>query len=286
MNHEMFENFLSEAIPERSRYEAPVIHAMRYSLLGGGKRVRPSLMVAAYRMFEEREEAVYPYAAALEMIHTYSLIHDDLPAMDDDDLRRGRPSCHIAYGEANAILAGDGLLNQAMELVVAAGLSAEEPKTSLRAARSLFTAAGIQGMIGGQTADLLFEGKEAKENDLLFIHQKKTAALIRTALEVGGILGGASEKECETLKKLGEVIGYAFQLQDDLLDVFSTVEELGKPIGSDKKNEKLTFLKLYGVDQTKETIRDLFVQADELVSSFGNNEELQTIVNEMLNRRS
>ena len=285
MNKEGFERYLSEAIPERSSYEAPVINAMRYSLLAGGKRVRPSLMIAAYRLFQLEEEAVYPYAAALEMIHTYSLIHDDLPAMDDDDLRRGRPSCHIAHGEANAILAGDGLLNQAMELVVEAGLSAAEPKTALRAAHSLFTASGIRGMIGGQTADLLFEGKEAKESDLLFIHQKKTAALIRTALEVGGILGGASAEECESLKSLGEVVGYAFQLQDDLLDVFSTEEELGKPIGSDEKNEKLTFLKLYGVDRTRETIQELFSQADRLVSSFANHQGLQVIVKEILNRR-
>lgn len=286
MNRLSFENFLSEAIPERSCYEAPVTRAMRYSLLAGGKRIRPSLMVAAYRLFQDEEAEVYPYAAALEMIHTYSLIHDDLPAMDDDDLRRGRPSCHIAHGEANAILAGDGLLNQAMELVVSAGLKAKDPRRALRAAQSLFTASGIQGMIGGQSADLLFEGKEAQEQDLIFIHQKKTAALIRTALEVGCILGGATEDECETLKELGEVIGYAFQLQDDLLDVFATVEELGKPIGSDEKNEKLTFLKLYGVEQTREKIRELFMQADGLVSSFANNEELQTIVNEILNRRS
>jgi geranylgeranyl diphosphate synthase type II len=285
MNKEKFESFLSEAIPERSNYEAPVINAMRYSLLAGGKRIRPALMIAAYRLFQDQEEAVYPYAAALEMIHTYSLIHDDLPAMDDDDLRRGRPSCHIAHGEANAILAGDGLLNQAMELVVEAGMSRDDAKTALRAAQSLFTASGIQGMIGGQTADLLFEGKEANESDLVFIHQKKTAALIRTALEVGGIVGGASENECETLKSLGEVIGYAFQLQDDLLDVFSTEEELGKPIGSDEKNEKLTFLKLYGVERTRETIQELFNQADNLVSSFANHRELQTIVKKILNRR-
>jgi geranylgeranyl diphosphate synthase type II len=285
MNKEKFESFLSEAIPQGSSYEAPVINAMRYSLLAGGKRVRPALMIAAYRLFQKHEEAVYPYAAALEMIHTYSLIHDDLPAMDDDDLRRGRPSCHIAHGEANAILAGDGLLNQAMELVVEAGMSADDAKTTLRAAHSLFTASGIQGMIGGQTADLLFEGKEANESDLIFIHQKKTAALIRTALEVGGIVGGANDKECEILKSLGEVIGYAFQLQDDLLDVFSTEEELGKPIGSDDKNEKLTFLKLYGVERTRETIQELFNQADGLLSSFANHQELQTIVKEILNRR-
>ncbi|BES65325.1 polyprenyl synthetase family protein [Gottschalkiaceae bacterium SANA] len=285
MNKEKFEVFLSESILQRSSYEAPVIDAMRYSLLAGGKRIRPALMVAAYRLFQDQEEVVYPYAAALEMIHTYSLIHDDLPAMDDDDLRRGRPSCHIAHGEANAILAGDGLLNQAIELVIEAGLSAEDAKIVLRAAHSLFTASGIQGMIGGQSADLLFEGKEADENDLIFIHQKKTASLIRTALEVGGIVGGASEEECETLKSLGEVIGYAFQLQDDLLDVFSTEEELGKPIGSDDKNEKLTFLKVYGVERTRETIQELFKQADKLLSSFANHQELQTIVKELLNRR-
>jgi geranylgeranyl diphosphate synthase type II len=284
MNRNAFEQYLSDAVPERTKYQAPVVKAMRYSLLAGGKRVRPALMIAAYRLFKEKEADVYPFAAALEMIHTYSLIHDDLPAMDDDDLRRGRPSCHIAHGEANAILAGDGLLNQAMETAIRATL-AMDAERGARACLSLFTASGIQGMIGGQTADLYFEGREVHEEDLLFINKKKTAALIRTALEIGGILGGANEDQLSRLSELGEIIGFAFQLQDDLLDCFSTEEELGKPIGSDDKNEKSTFLRLYGEEETRKKVQKLFNDAQEIVTSFENLTELQTIVNEILNRR-
>jgi len=284
MNRSAFEAYLSQSVPELSRYEEPVVSAMRYSLLAGGKRIRPALTIAAYHLFQEDEEKVYPFAAALEMIHTYSLIHDDLPAMDDDDLRRGRPSCHIAHGEANAILAGDGLLNQAIETALRASLKTD-PFIGTKACLSLFTASGIQGMIGGQSADLLFEGVDATEEDLLFIHQKKTGALIRTALEMGGILGGASQTELDRLSQLGEAIGFAFQLQDDLLDRFSTEEELGKPIGSDEKNEKLTFLKLYGEEETRERIRLCFKEADEILSTFSKSAELKTLVKEILNRR-
>ena len=284
MNRTAFEDFLNQSVPELSRYEAPVVSAMRYSLLAGGKRIRPALTIAAYHLFQSGEETVYPFAAALEMIHTYSLIHDDLPAMDDDDLRRGRPSCHIAHGEANAILAGDGLLNQAMETALRASLKMN-PVIGTKACLSLFTASGIQGMIGGQSADLLFEGIDATEADLLFIHQKKTGALIRTALEMGGILGGATQAEIERLSQLGEAIGFAFQLQDDLLDRFSTEEELGKPIGSDERNEKLTFLKLYGEAETRERIHACFKEAEEILATFQNSAELKTLVKEILNRR-
>lgn len=284
MNRTAFEAYLDQSVPELSRYEAPVVKAMRYSLLAGGKRIRPALVIAAYQLFKKDETVVYPFAAALEMIHTYSLIHDDLPAMDDDDLRRGRPSCHIAYGEANAILAGDGLLNQAIETALSASLLMD-PSIVNKACLSLFTASGIRGMIGGQCADLLFEGVDASEADLLFIHQKKTGALIRTALEVGGILGGASETEIARLSQLGDAVGFAFQLQDDLLDRFSTEEELGKPIGSDEKNEKLTFLKLYGEEETRNRIIACFEEADQILETFPNSSELKALVKEILNRR-
>lgn len=234
--------------------------AMNYSLLAGGKRMRPLLMLETYRMFGgKKEELVRPFAAALEMIHTYSLIHDDLPAMDNDDLRRGRPTNHKAYGEAIAILAGDGLLNLAAETASKAFDYCEdinEYKRVGEAMARLFTYSGAKGMIGGQVLDILSEeGKKEKTEDFfLTMYDLKTGGLIKAAFVIGAGLAGAENSEAKIMEKVGTASGLVFQLQDDILDINGNEAKLGKPVHSDEKNNKLTYLKLIGEDRARKLI--------------------------------
>ena len=243
--------------------EAKIIEeAMNYSLLSGGKRMRPLLMLETYKLFKgQNEKVVYCFAAALEMIHTYSLIHDDLPAMDNDDLRRGRPTNHKVYGEAMAILAGDGLLNLAAETVSRAFAHCEnfdEYKRVGVAFSKLFYYSGVEGMIGGQVLDMLSEeGKKEKTEDFfLTMYDLKTGGLIKAALVIGAVLAGAESLEVEKMEKIGASLGLVFQLQDDILDVVGDETKLGKPVHSDEKNNKLTFLKLLGEDRAVKLITD------------------------------
>ena len=259
------EDILKKYLPEEEGYQKKVIEAMNYSVLAGGKRLRPVLMKESFLLFGGQGEVIEPFMAALEMIHNYSLVHDDLPAMDNDEYRRGRKTTWTVYGEGMAVLAGDGLLNYAYETAAKAFDKAddlEEMKRVARALQILAEKAGIYGMIGGQNGDL--EAEEGKlpltEELLLFIHEKKTAALIQAALMIGGILAGASDTEIRSLEKAAYDIGIAFQIQDDILDVTGNEKILGKPIGSDEKNHKL--------EKSKEDVKRLSGEAEEILSSF------------------
>ena len=267
------EDILKKYLPEEEGYQKKVIEAMNYSVLAGGKRLRPVLMKESFLLFGGQGEVIEPFMAALEMIHNYSLVHDDLPAMDNDEYRRGRKTTWTVYGEGMAVLAGDGLLNYAYETAAKAFDKAddlEEMKRVARALQILAEKAGIYGMIGGQNGDL--EAEEGKlpltEELLLFIHEKKTAALIQAALMIGGILAGASDTEIRSLEKAAYDIGLAFQIQDDILDVTGNEKILGKPIGSDEKNHKLTYVSLNGLEKSKEDVKRLSGEAEEILSSF------------------
>ncbi len=249
-----------------AEYPEVLYDAMGYSLLAEGKRVRPILLLAACRAAGGDENVAMPFACAMEMIHTYSLIHDDLPAMDNDDLRRGRPTSHKVYGEALAILAGDGLLNMAYETMANACL--QYPGTHTVAAMAeIAGSAGARGMIGGQVADVISEHKKISEDTLLYIHGNKTAALIKAALKAGALLGlgGADASMVMRMEAAGVRLGMAFQIQDDILDVTSTTETLGKPVGSDDENGKNTYVRLFGLERAK---RDYSMLSEAAFSMF------------------
>lgn len=262
------EEILAEFLPEQKGvYYERVIDAMRYSFYAGGKRLRPMMMLESFRMFGGKDESIVkPYMAALEMIHTYSLIHDDLPAMDNDDYRRGRLTNHKQFDEATAILAGDGLLNFAFETVSNAMMKSVEAgdcdllKRQTKALQVLGRKAGVFGMIGGQVADIEAEKKEdATKEELLFIHENKTAALIQAALTIGAILAGADD--ISKTEKIGYNVGVAFQIQDDILDKIGDEALLGKPVGSDEKNEKTTYVTLEGLDKAQADQKQLSEEA-------------------------
>lgn len=243
--------------------------AMRYSLLAGGKRLRPALVLASGEAFGAAVDDLMPAACAIEMIHTYSLIHDDLPAMDNDDLRRGRPTCHKAFGEAVAILAGDALLTQAFR-VLAADAARSDPARQVRVIREIATAAGsVEGMIGGQMADIENEGRQVEADTLEYIHRSKTGALITAPVVVGGIIARASEDQLSTLRAYGERIGLAFQIADDILDVTSTSERLGKTPGKDLAANKATYPLVHGVEASERRARELVDEAVAIISRLG-----------------
>ncbi len=269
------EEVIKRFLPKEEGLQKIICEAMNYSVLGGGKRLRPVMMQATFELFggqilENQSAVIEPFMAAIEMIHTYSLVHDDLPAMDNDDLRRGRATTHIQYNEGLAILAGDGLLNYAFETAIKAFDYEIDPKTVAKAMKVLATKAGIYGMIGGQTVDIETEAgnQVVDEETLLFIHKHKTAALIESAMMIGAILAGAGETEIQTIEKIAYNIGIAFQIQDDILDVIGTEEILGKPIGSDAKNEKLTYVSLKGLEVAKQDVEALSKEAVSLLKNY------------------
>ncbi len=289
------EKIISKYLPQEEGYQQTVIEAMNYSILAGGKRLRPMLMQETYRLFGGRGMEIEPFMAAIEMIHTYSLVHDDLPAMDNDEYRRGRKTTHVVYGEAMGILAGDALLNYAFETALKAfPLEAEEPETlkagklwgTAKALEILAQKSGIYGMIGGQTADIEAEGRtDVTTEQLLYIHENKTAALVQAAMLVGAILAGASMSELEKIEKCAYNVGIAFQIQDDILDVIGNQEELGKPIGSDEKNQKLTYVSINGLETSKEHVKVLSDEAIQLLDSIGgNNTFLKELIVSLINR--
>jgi len=241
-------------------YNHQVHEAMSYSLLARGKRLRAHLLMASYQLFQPYTQTVDAFLVAIEMIHAYSLIHDDLPAMDNDVLRRGVETCHVKYGEAMAILAGDGLLNKAFEIMLDSVIEYNLGEAGIRAIKVLSAKAGTEGMLGGQVAELTFE--EKMDMDIIrYVHTHKTAALIEGALMMGGYLANQGEEVIHQLEHLGYCIGMAFQIQDDLLDVVSTEALLGKPIGSDQKNQKVTYVDLKGIEGAQKDIDDLMEQA-------------------------
>ncbi|MBP1581886.1 MAG: polyprenyl synthetase family protein [Oscillospiraceae bacterium] len=252
---------LDAALPLRDCPQKEVVEALRYSLLGGGKRLRAALLLAFYQVCGGEGEKALPFASALEMVHAYSLIHDDLPCMDDDDLRRGKPSCHIAFGEATALLAGDALLTHAFDHMLHADM---EPQRLLAAAGCLSRAIGVYGMIGGQVMDLSNESSpDITEQRLKDTDALKTGALICAACEMGCILAGASEEKRTAAKEYAAKIGLAFQITDDILDQCSTTEELGKPVGSDEESKKATYASLYGIEEARRISAELLTQAKE-----------------------
>ena len=271
------EKLVAEYAPKLGEEDKLLEEAMNYSLLAGGKRLRPLIMLEIFRLFGGKKEGlVRPFAAALEMIHTYSLIHDDLPAMDNDDLRRGRPTNHKVYGEAVAILAGDGLLNLAAETSSKAFRYCEticEYKRVGEALSRLFTYSGADGMIGGQILDMLSEeGKKEKTEDFfLTMYDLKTGGLIKAAFVIGALLAGAGEDEIDIIEKVGASVGLVFQLQDDILDISGAETKLGKPVRSDERNNKLTYLKLLGADRAKKLINEKSTYIIENLKNICNN---------------
>jgi len=243
---------LDKLVPSAKIFPTSVHEAMRYSLFAGGKRVRPILAIAAAEALGARTSGLLPLAGSLELIHTYSLIHDDLPAMDDDDFRRGRPTCHKVYGEAIAILAGDGLLNLAFEVLSDPRRTKAVPANRLIAIINVISAAsGVFGMVGGQVVDMESEGKEIDFPTLEYIHTHKTGALIRASVRVGAIYAKAREKRLKALTRYGELAGLAFQIVDDILDITGKQEEMGKDVGSDLKKGKRTFPSFYGLEESR-----------------------------------
>lgn len=263
----LIDKHLDTYLPVKDNPQKVIYEAMRYSVFAGGKRLRPVLMLSACEMCGGDIIEVIPFACAMEMIHTYSLIHDDLPAMDNDDLRRGMPTSHIKYGEAVAILAGDALLSRAFEVV--SGYSGNEPQKAIKAIHMLGASSGTEGMIGGQIVDIESEGKEITLDELRYLHLNKTGAIIRSACTIGALLGGGSDEEIMAVDEFATNLGIAFQIQDDILDVEGTEEELGKPIGSDAEENKNTYVSLLGLEKSKMLAREYSAKAKDALKIFG-----------------
>lgn len=253
--------------------EGVLFDAMRYSLMAGGKRLRPALCLMSASLFGNEAKAL-DFACALEMIHSYSLIHDDLPAMDNDSLRRGKPTNHVVFGEAMAILAGDGLLNTAFEVMVNSAASDEQYIIGKTKAMGIIAkAAGSDGMIQGQAADIEFEGKDKDEQVLSYIHERKTAAMITASVLSGAVIMGASDEEISALKEYGHSIGLVFQIVDDILDVEGDQDKLGKTLGKDEASGKQTFASIYGLDKSKQIAQEMTIKAKKALSVFSDTAE-------------
>jgi len=279
----VIENKLNELLPESGERYSSAVNAMRYSLLSGGKRIRPILLLEFYSLFGGRAEGALNFAAAIEMIQTYSLIHDDLPCMDNDDMRRGRPSCHKAFGYDTALLAGDALLTHAF--FAAANAADIPPERVSRAISVLAQKAGIYGMVGGQVMDLDFEKNGANGEELTAMYIKKTSCLLEAAAMCGAVLAGADEETVKKTEEYAENLGLAFQITDDILDCTADEKTLGKPIGSDKKNGKTTFVTLFGLDGAKQKAALLTKKAEDILNGFsGDTSYLNELTEYLLNR--
>ena len=281
------EDVLKNYLPKNPSFQKTIYDAMEYSVMAGGKRLRPMMMYQAYKMFGgEDKELIEPFMAAIEMIHTYSLVHDDLPAMDNDTYRRGRKTTHVVYGEDMGILAGDALLNFAYETAIKGASAAKAAKNAINALAILSKKAGIMGMVGGQVVDIELTGKKLDEERLDFIFKLKTGALLEASLMVGAALAGADEKYIELMEQAGLNIGMAFQIQDDILDVTSTTEELGKPVHSDEKNDKTTYVSLYGLEKSHEDVEKYSKKALSIMEELPyENQFLYTLIEKLINRR-
>ncbi|WP_373598343.1 polyprenyl synthetase family protein [Paraclostridium bifermentans] len=267
------ENLLNEYMPKEEGYQKTICEAMNYSLKAGGKRLRPILTLEACKIVGGNEKDVIPFAVAIEMIHTYSLIHDDLPALDNDDLRRGRATNHKVYGEAMAILAGDGLLNYAYEIMLRESIGKENSEKYLRAINEIAKASGIYGMIGGQVVDIESENKKINIDKLDFIHMNKTAAIMVGCMRAGAIIGGADEVQLENITKYAKNIGLSFQIVDDILDIVGDESKLGKKVGSDIDNDKSTYPSLLGLEKSKEIANELIQEAKLSINNVNSNSE-------------
>lgn len=279
------EKLIQRYLPEEKGYQKTILEAMNYSMLAGGKRLRPMLMIETYKLFAGSSKSIEPFAAAIEMIHTYSLVHDDLPAMDNDEYRRGKKTTHSVYGEAMGILAGDALLNYAYETAATAFSLDTDHVADAKAFQILTKKAGVYGMVGGQTVDVESEGQEISRDKLDFIYRLKTGALIEASMLIGAVLAKATEEEQQIIEKVAGEVGLAFQIQDDILDVTSTLEVLGKPIGSDEKNHKATYVAFEGIEKAKEEVERLSVDAmDQIVSLSEKNPFLIELLRYLIHR--
>ena len=278
---------IREYLPKEEGMQHRVIEAANYSVEAGGKRVRPLIMLETYKLFGgDNESEVYPFMAALECIQSYSLVHDDLPAMDNDDYRRGRLTTHKKYGEDFGILAGDALLNYAYEIMLSSitKLTADKVVNAVRAAQIIAYKAGIYGMVGGQSLDVWLTDKSMDDKQLDFIFNLKTGALIEAAFMAGAVLAGADESAVADIEKAGNKVGVAFQIKDDILDVTSTQEKLGKPVFSDEKNNKTTYVTLYGMDKADRDVEALSKEAVDIIKKYGNNDFLVSLILKLINR--
>ncbi len=255
-------------LPAEEGYQKTLFSAMNYSYKAGGKRLRPILIMESYRLCGGKGSDYLPYAAAIEMIHTYSLIHDDLPALDNDDLRRGKKTNHKVFGEAMAILAGDGLLNYAYEVILGHALTSSDHLSAIKACKVIADGAGIYGMVGGQVVDVESESRDIDLDRLNFIHLNKTAAIIVACMKAGAYLAGADDSKVEKLEAFGRNLGLAFQIADDILDIEGDEKLLGKHIGSDIENDKATYPHILGMERSKEISRDLIAQAKRNIEDF------------------
>lgn len=279
---EMFRSFL----PAEEGFARTMAQAMNYSMLAGGKRLRPMLIQETYRLFGGTEKVAEPFMAGMEMIHTHSLIHDDLPALDNDDYRRGRLTTHKVYGEAMGVLSGVALLNYAYETMLQAFSLTEDQDRVICALKVMAEKTGIHGMLGGQSVDVENDGKPLEKEMLDYIYRNKTSALIEASMMTGAILAGADEQQVAVVEEAAGNIGLAFQIRDDILDVTSTDEELGKPVHSDEKNNKVTYVTLFGIKEASRQVELLSEKAIKLLKSLNkNNEFLYLLIVKLINRR-
>ena len=280
------EHVIREYLPEESGFAKTMAEAMNYSMTAGGKRLRPILIMETYRLFGGEGALCEPFMAAMEMIHTHSLIHDDLPALDNDDYRRGRLTTHKVYGEAMGVLSGVALLNRAYEVMLSAFDLTEDKERVISAMRIMADKTGINGMLGGQSVDVENDGKPLEREMLDYIYKHKTSALIEASMMCGAVLAGASPEETSLVEKAASDIGLAFQIQDDILDITSTSEELGKPVHSDEKNNKVTYVTLFGVEKAAEKVQKFSESALSSLNELNKkNEFLEMLILEMASRR-
>ena len=277
--------FLLNYFSNKGTYNKVIYDSASYSLNIGGKRIRPILMLLIYSMYKENWRDILEFSSAIEMIHTYSLIHDDLPCMDDDDLRRGKPTNHKVYGENIAVLAGDTLLNEAMNLMIR--FSLKNGEKSLVAAEMIASASGPEGMIGGQVVDIINEGKKISEDELKYMHMNKTGALIKVSIMSGAILGEAPEEDIRKLEKFGENLGLAFQIKDDILDVIGSTEKLGKNVLSDEESNKSNFITMHGLEYCIKECERLTKDSIEILDSLSvDTKDLKVLTKELLDREN
>ena len=265
------ESLLKQYMPKEEGYQKTIIEAMNYSLNAGGKRLRPILAMEACSIVGGNIEDVIPFAVAIEMIHTYSLIHDDLPALDNDDLRRGKKTNHIVFGEDMAILAGDALLNYAFEVMLSNSIDKEDPNKYLKAINEIAKTSGIYGMIGGQVVDIQSENKKISKEKLDYIHNNKTAAIIIGCMRAGATIGNATEEQLENITKYAKNIGLSFQIVDDILDIIGDESKLGKKVGSDIENHKSTYPSLIGLEESKKVAYELIEEAKNSIKLIDSN---------------
>ena len=284
---ELVEKILERYLPKAEGQQKTVMEAMQYSVMAGGKRIRPILMLETFRMFGgEQTEVVEPFMAAMEMIHTYSLVHDDLPAMDDDEYRRGHKTTHVVFGHAMGILAGDAWLNYAFETACRAFERKETLSLAAKAMKVLSTKAGIYGMVGGQVVDVENCNQPLNQEQLDFIYRLKTGALIEASMMIGAIMAGAEETQIAQIEQAAQDIGLAFQIQDDILDVAGAFEEIGKPVNSDEKNKKTTYVTIKGLETAKKDVNVISERAILCLENLGNkNEFLKQLVIYLIDRK-